>query len=279
MNFSMYAGFTAMMRREGIEKAAAYAAGLGFSSVEIFDNCMEDEERPFADIASAEKARKVLERHGLEVACYSAYVSAWQNEVSVQRAIEALEIVKALDCPYFHHTLLTWIPLPEDAPDFQQGLEASIQAAERIAVHAGRLGITCLYEDQGYYINGVKGFGRFFEEMQTRCKNVGVCADLGNILFVDERPEDFVRAYIRQIRHVHIKDYLRKESETSPGMYWIDAGGNRWLRDTMVGSGEVGVKACIKLLQENGYEGAYALEIGHPEPFAEGVRRAMELCN
>lgn len=279
MNFSMYAGFTDMVRREGIEKAAAYAAGLGFSSVEIFDNCMEEGERPFGDASTAEKAREILARYGLTVACYSAFVSAWQREDSVQRAIEALDIVKALECPYFHHTLLPWIPVPEYAPEFQQGIKAAVTAAERIAVHAGRFGITCLYEDQGHYINGVKGFGLFFEEMRRRCKNVGVCADLGNILFVGEKPEEFLKVYLPYVRHVHIKDYLRQESETSPGAWWITVGRNQWLCDTIVGNGVVDVVACIKLLRENGYEGAYALEIGHPEPFEEGVRRAMELCN
>lgn len=275
MNFSMYAGFSNMVKKEGIERAAEYAASLGFSSVEVFSNCMVEGDMVFPDVTSAEKAREILNRYGLTVSCLSAYVSAWQNEESVQRALKMVEIASALGSPYFHHTLLTWIPLPEDAPGFEEGISAAILVAERIANHAGKLGITCLYEDQGHYVNGVEGFGKFFHEMKKRCENVGVCGDFGNVLFENERTEGFLKAYANDIRHVHVKDYLHKEADASPGMYWIKAKGNNWLRETMVGHGTIDIKACMSILSEVGYKGAYALELGHPEPFEKGVEQAM----
>lgn len=276
MNFTMYAGFADKVKKEGIEKAAEYAAKLGFSSVEVFSNCMVEGDLAFLDVESAKKARDVLARYGLTVSCYSAYMSAWQNEESVQRAMKMVEIAGALGSPYFHHTLLTWLELPEEAPGFEEGISAALLVAERIANHAKKFGITCLYEDQGHYVNGVEGFGIFFHEMKKRCENVGVCGDFGNIMFENERPEDFLKAYAEDICHVHVKDYLRKEADETPGMYWIRAKGNNWLRETMVGHGTIDIGACMKVLREAGYKGAYALELGHPEPFEKGVVQAME---
>lgn len=43
----------------GIEKAAEYAAKLGFSSVEVFSNCMVEGDLAFLDVESAGKAREV----------------------------------------------------------------------------------------------------------------------------------------------------------------------------------------------------------------------------
>ena len=43
----------------------------------------------------------------------------------------------------------------------------------------------------------------------------------------------------------------------------------------MVGHGTIDIKACMSILSEVGYKGAYALELGHPEPFEKGVEQAM----
>lgn len=276
MNISMYAKFSNMVLQEGIEKAAEYASRLDFSSVELFADCTTSGKWPFSDAASAEEAKAVLEEYGLTVSCCSAYVNVWQNEIAVKRAIEMLEIVSALGCPYFHHTLLPWIHLGENAPSFEEGIEAAVNAAERIANYAKNLGVTCLYEDQGHYVNGVKGFGVFFNEIRRRCENVGVCGDFGNIMFENEKPEDFLKEYASYIYHVHVKDYMQKRSAESPGREWIQAKGENWLCETIVGTGDVNIKACMKVLEKAGYEGAYALEIGHPGSFEEGVKYAMK---
>ena len=99
---------------------------------------------------------------------------------------------------------------------------------------------------------------------------------MGNILYVNEMPEPFLKAFIEDICHVHVKDYLWKKGLVSPGMYWNRGKADSWLRETMVGSGVVDFEACMKILKEAGYEGAFALELNHPEPYEAGVQQAME---
>lgn len=166
--------------------------------------------------------------------------------------------------------------MSKKAEENEERIHSIVEAAGRIADFADQAGIICIYEDQGNYVNGVTGFGRFWEQMKQRSRNVGICGDLGNILFVNETPETFFRAYLKDICHVHVKDYLQKKAAVSPGSYWEKAHGGSWLRDTMVGSGIVDFETCLQLLKEGGYQGSYALELCHPEPFEEGVRQAME---
>lgn len=42
------------------------------------------------------------------------------------------------------------------------------------------------------------------------------------------------------------------------------------------GHGVIDVEACMKILKDAGYNGAFALEISHPEPYEKGVEQAME---
>lgn len=275
MEFTMYAGFAEMVGEKGIEETAKYVASMGFSSVEILADAVTGAPLTIPDVEAAKEARKVLEKYGLKVACYSVYANAC-IEKSLIEILGMVEIAAALGSPYFHHTLLPWINYSDDLPHFDEAIAAAVDAAQRIADHAKQFGITCLYEDQGYFVNGVKGFGKFFRELQSRCENVGVCGDVGNILFVNEKAEDFFAEFAKDIKHVHVKDYLWKEADQAPGVYWLRAAGKSWLRDTMIGDGVVNFEACMKILKEVGYNGPFSLETGHPEPYEVGVKQAME---
>ena len=187
-----------------------------------------------------------------------------------------VEVAAELGSPYFHHTLLPGDVRQGSPSSYKEGVRAAVEAAAQIADYAADFGIICIYEDQGQYVNGVEGFRGFWTEMKKRCKNVGICGDFGNILYVNETPEAFLEVYSRDICHVHVKDYLWKKGAISPGRYWCRGKGDSWLRDTMVGSGVIDFAACIKILNEAGYSGAFALELLHPEPYEAGVHQAME---
>ena len=273
MHFTMYARFNTMVNQQGLEAAADYAAKMGFSSVEFLESLTPT---AVPDTKAAAEAKKILSDRGLTAACYSVGINLWQSPEAEKALMRHAEIAAALGCPYLHHTLLTWLVKNPELPAFEPAVEYVTDAAARIARHAAPLGVTCIYEDQGLYANGVDGFGVFWKEIRNRCSNTGICGDIGNILFVDETPENFFAAYAGEIRHVHIKDYLRKSAPVSPGKYWMPTANGNWLRDTMVGSGVIDFASCMKILKDAGYSGAYALETEHPEPFEEGLIQAME---
>lgn len=283
MEYTMYNRFNAMLAEKGAEETAEYACRMGFSSVEVLESTAPGRPKEIPDRHAAAEVRRILEAHGLRAACYSVGTCIWQPQPGENPAEESLkkqaEIAAELGSPFLHHTLIPWLRLPENAPERLSATEQVTETAARIARYAAPLGVTCIYEDQGLYCNGVEGFGLFFREMKNRCSNVGVCGDVGNVLFVDEGPVPFFEAFARDIVHVHIKDYLRQTAPVAPGPEWLLTKGGSWLRDAMVGDGVIDFAGCVRILKEAGYDGALAMELSHPEPFDEGVRKGMEYLN
>lgn len=99
---------------------------------------------------------------------------------------------------------------------------------------------------------------------------------MGNIFFVNEKPEVFTAAFQTEICHVHVKDYIWKKSNVSPGEMWLPAKDNSWLCDTNVGTGIIDFKTCMSLLKNIGYSGAYSLENSEAEPYQENTKKTMD---
>lgn len=280
MEFTMFYGFNQRISAMGFEKAIIEVKELGFSSVELLGNTNPGTRDAVRDLLEAKYLRSLLKRYDIYEACYSVVADFWNNPNVEEGLKKHIEIAAELGSPYVHHTVLPGNYTPETGgPSHEDAIKRAVECSVRTADFAKDFGITCLYEDQGNYANGVKGFGDFYNEVKKSCSNVGVCADLGNILFVDEDPQPFIETYIQDVRHVHIKDYLRKYQKESPGERWAAGKNNSWMRDTVVGDGVIDVEACIKILKDAGYNGCFAFENGHKEPYLPGTQQAMYLLN
>ncbi len=275
MNFTIYPQFLPMLHKRGIRETAETVVDLGFSSVEILETTAPGHPNVIPDRATAKTVRETLAEYGLTVACYSVGTMLYNNPDAVDSLKYQAELAAELGCPFLHHTLVTWLKRPENAPTLDEVLEPVARAAAEVANSAAPLGVTCLYEDQGVYANGVDGFGKFYRAIKSLSSNVGVCGDMGNTLFADESSVPFFEAFADDIRHVHVKDYLVKTGGEHPGMYWHATDGGNFVRDTMIGHGNVDIASCMNILKKVGYTGAYAFELEHPEPFEAGVKQGM----
>lgn len=177
--FAMYEGFSERILENGVADTARYAKKMGFSAVEFLANMFSKENTPFHDMESAKEAGKVLESYHLPTACYSVYCDLWSDPKIESLMLKQVEIAAALKSPYFHHTLLPWLVLPENAPEYERAVAEVVERAGKIADYAKDFGITCIYEDQGLYVNGIDGFRLFWKQMKERSDNVGICGDLG----------------------------------------------------------------------------------------------------
>ena len=130
------------------------------------------------------------------------------------------------------------------------------------------------YTDQGFVVNGGERFEAFFTSVNR--PNLGVVADLGNILFVGETAESFVGRFAGQIRHVHVKDYLFKPGcAQDPGEGWYTTRAGDYLRGTIVGHGVVPFAQILRILRGAGYDGYYSAEFDGPEPPLFAVEAGM----
>lgn len=276
MNFTMYANFSRIFKEEGIARAIEVAKELNFSSVEFIEWVADDWESCIKDVESAREVKRELCQNGLSVACYSVAVTLWEEEMNPDTVTEAekalyryAEIAAAAGSPLLHHTLIM-TPVQENL-SFDEALRCIVPAAIRVAKYAYSLGVRCIYEPQGRYFNGIERFGALYRAIKAECPYVGVCGDAGNLLYVDESPVEFIRTYRNDILHVHIKDCAPVEMREDIPEWSISSGGVPYV-DCVVGTGCIDLEACLTLLKEVGYHGAFGFENGPVEEHADGVR-------
>lgn len=271
MTFTSYFGFMSDLSAHGAEAAAAHAAALGYSSVELLNSYTSPV--PLPRLHPAEGLRSSLEAQGLTVACYSLYAHmlAKDEEALYSEFAEHVAYAAALGTPYMHYTLHPG-PRTAESPSFDETLAAVLVRAATIADMARERGIICLFEPQGRYFNGVEGLGAFYRAIGARCPNVGICGDMGNSLFVDCEPAAVFRAFAPEIRHVHIKDY-RILPDAAEGA--SQSQGGRYLMDAVPGEGDIDLAAAFRVLREVSYNGAVAFEFASDD---EAVRRTMSYC-
>ena len=219
--------------------------------------------------------------HSKEVAipCFSmlAKLEGTNYKEEVERLKGFIDMAAAMGAGLFHHTLVP--SLQHNAaqmPLLKNILPQLISACEELCDYASRHNITCCYEDQGFVINGIRAYEEFYLSLGRA--NKGVVADLGNILFVSEKPQDFVGHFAPLVKHVHIKDYLVKPGSSQfPGKGWYLSANGDYLRGTIVGHGTVDFTQTVKILLRADYNGYYSFEFdGMEEP---GEALAYGLAN
>ena len=283
---SMYTGFYKNMKEFGIECAADLARRSGFESVEMLEI---REARLVPDEKSAMLVKNALDDRGLATSCYSFAVDIIPfdiqgnilggTEKAEKLTIDAAKIAKTLGTKFFHHTLVTNLrpDLHRLKPEYDRVLHTLISAAARIAEECNDMGLTVLYEPQGFYVNGSDNFGKFYFVMKRLGYDVGVCGDMANTLFVDEPPVEFYRNFVSEFRHVHLKDYALPGKMSDPQKKCLFSIGGNAYSETFPGEGTVDFNGCMNILKSAGYNGALSFEIsgfgGDPE---EENRRIIE---
>ena len=265
MKLSMYSYFSSMIRKQGIKAAVDFAVSRGFSSVELLELPSSKIPLNVPDIDTAKQLKAELDARGLCVSCYSVGLTVLDpvTGLPIPRKLEALdhiaEIASVLGSPYLHHTLILNVSpsLHRTYRSFESLLDALVEVSLPIAKKAESLGMTTLYEPQGFYVNGISQFGAFYERMKAAGARVGVCGDIGNSLFLDTDPTDFFKAFASEIRHVHLKDY-QKSPNAQPNE--VQSLGGTRLEQVLLGEGCVDFHTCLSLLQKIGYDGFFALE-------------------
>lgn len=258
--------------RNGYTQAEAmrFAKDAGFAGVEITN--MAELSTP--DVAKAEALGEMARTLGLEIVCMSMGIRLecenWPEQVEILKRY--INVTRALGAKMFHHTFVPTLGMqPDQMPTFSDVRERLVQAATDVQMYAARFGIDCVYEDQGFLVNGVHDYERLYESLSL--PNKGTVADLGNIYFYDEEPARFTAHFLRRVRHVHVKDYLRKNGGGQfPGRGWYLSKAGDFLRGTVIGHGTTDFVPIFRTLLRGGYDGWYSLEFdGLEDPFQAAI--------
>jgi len=261
MKIANYMPFVFDLMEHDIVYAAKRTAALGLDAVEFLDGfpgLMYKKILP--EYLNPKETAEILAEYNLTTACYSIGAQMLYEDPDKMDEIlhRHVEMAAALGSPYFHHTLVMGRPAGE--PTYEEILDTVVQRAGKIAGYCEKAGITCIYEPQGFYFNGVEGLGRFFERMQQRHPGVGICGDIGNSFCVDVDPTAVFARFAKDIRHVHLRDFLVQETPL-PDRQGYPTPGGKWLYDTEIGQGSVDYKTCMTHLKTAGFDGSFSLEI------------------
>lgn len=267
-------------------KLSIFSAPQSFTSYDqMIEFCVKNhmgglELFPMLELADGDPdvARRIAEKareNGLEITCFSAGVDlvAQDGVDRVAQLKRYADCAAAAGSPYLHHTLALSLTPTYGAVTFRQICQRATQQAREIFDYAAERGVQCLYEEQGLYCNGVARFGEFLGELD---RPAGMCLDLGNCLFVDEKPEDFLGIFLPLIRHVHLKDYLvRPASMPHPGEHAYASAAGNYLLELPLGYGSVNFETVFAALLRHGYDGWFSTEYcgpGDVEALELGIR-------
>lgn len=243
-------------RKMTFREAVDYAKMLGLDAIEPYPNG----ELTQPDTDAARRIADYAAEQGIGVCCFSMGADLVSGDVKaeIERLKRYADVAAALGSPYLHHTLYPQLNFGIGSIPFKQALSRAVAGVREVYDYAEQQGVKCLYEDQGFYFNGVERFDDFLGEVN---RDVGVVLDMGNILFVGEKPEAFAARFAPLIRHVHAKDYLSKDGALpSPGPGWYVTRGGGYLRGTVIGHGVVNFQRVFGILQSAGYDGYFSME-------------------
>ena len=213
------------------------------------------------DVEFAKKLKAYADSKGIKIVCVSVggELVGDDEENRVARMKGYADVAKILGSPYLHHTIVFnfWDP---DAilADKENLFARGIRCAREVFDYAKSLGIQAICEEQGYIFNGIRGYGRFLEQIE---RSYGTVADFGNIRQAEEHIEDFIAAYGPYIRHAHLKDVtITAKTERPIGQGEFLTKDKNSMASAVWGQGDVNMEDGILALQKAGYTGFFGIE-------------------
>ena len=235
-----------------------HAKVLGCQGIEYI-NQLELEE---PSVEYAHVLRENADKLELPSPCFSVYAEVMQDPAGeVARLKRYIDMAAVLGCTNFHHT---YGPILE-GQSRSDYLRTAVAVAKETSAYALERGISMLVEPQGATMNGVKMLSEFLGEMGD---DMWLILDTGNIFESDDTSMDLLKALPHKIRHVHIKDMIKRfRMPEFPDEGWRSCPHGGAARQTVVGQGIVDFTPILHRLREIGYDGWYALEYDAPEAF------------
>ncbi len=246
------------------------AAKFGVGGIELMNFC---EELKTPDVKIARAIGKYARERRLSLPCFSVGINAIADpRESTKNLLGYAEICSELEIPYLHHTIALdykcgRLSNSERERRFNTGMDIALCVADYCAT----LGVKTLIEPQGYVFNGIEWVDR---ALKLSGEKIGVVADIGNVLFADTDPVDFIRAMSDRICHAHIKDYAK----SGEGFEYVSEDGGRFY-DCEIGCGDIDISATLSAFREIGYQGMYSLEFADADGDDEVARVLSRLCD
>lgn len=279
MKFSVSTySFSRLMEKKEITQLGCIATAkeMGFDAIEFVDILPHDG----SDIPEyAAQLRDECQRVGLTISNYT-FAADFLNgsDGSLAREIarikEQIDIAEILGAKSVRHDA-TFGYKEKSWRGFDQALPILTEGCLAVTEYAKTKGIRTMVENHGFFSQSSDRVEKLVNAVAN--DNFGLLCDMGNFLCADESPIDAVSRVAPYTFYAHAKDFFVKSGmEPNPGSgYWQSRGGN-YLRPTIIGHGAVPVLQCLRILKNNGYDGAVAIEFEGIEDVLFAIKTGLE---
>ena len=242
---------------ESISKAKE----MGFEGFEVVDfnfktSCPEG--TSLEDYAKAIKAE--ADRVGIVITNYTVGADFQNRETAeeVERLKKEVDIAVILGASGMRHDVASW-DRAKKYESFYKALPRMAAGVRQVAEYAASKGVKTMSENHGMFAQDALRVEQLMVAVDH--PNYGWLVDMGNFTCADENPFISVGIAAPYAVYVHAKDFIVKPADgPNPGKFFFKSRGGAYLRGTIVGQGNVPVKACLAALKNNGYDGYVAIE-------------------
>ena len=214
----------------------------------------------FCNITSLEddpmEMRKAIEAAGLKVPCLSAHSNLLDTVYGVDYLKKAIRYAYILGAPIVNTSegpKPGWMSDEDAFRIMKYNLDALMRMCENY-------NITLTIEPHGVYTTNAEGLLRIMSLSDS--PYLAINFDTGNVEVAGNDAVDTLKAVVKYVRHVHVKDIVL--GQTGDHQTGVTAGGP-------IGQGDVDIKGCLDVLAEAGYDGCLSIECNGVEALRKSV--------
>jgi sugar phosphate isomerase/epimerase len=247
---------------------------MGFEGIEFVN--LDNWEMTNDCLKTAKELREYCAKIGLEIVSYTVGANLLCDDVKaeVARIKGCVDVAEALGAPVMRHDVV-WALRNEPLYTYRSAIKEIAPLINEITEYAKSKGIRTCTENHGFVFQSPERVEELI--LAVNNPNYGWLCDMGNFLCADADPIKAVSIAAPYAFHVHAKDFLIKSGTYPqvPGFGLVTSGGN-YLRGTVVGHGEVPVRACVNALKKAGYDGWLSLEFEGAEDCLYGIQTGLD---
>lgn len=258
-----------------LEDAIRHAKKTGFDGMEFLDGLSYknysalDAMRYYGDLAR---------ENGLKVYNVDSGINLLAEDFreQIQRGKDLIDRTEAIGAPCVRCDTLGGGFGTAANGGLRQAIKTIAEGIGEVADYAAEKGINLLVENHGIIMQD----SIVVEELINTVArpNYGALVDIGNFLCADENPVEAVGRMTRYVKHVHLKDFHVKSGNEVflARRGWFGSRGGNYLRGAILGHGNVPVYQCLRVLKNNGYNGAISLEFEGVEDCIYAIEASFE---
>lgn len=247
------------------------AKELGFDGIEFIESAFPDK-NPCVD--TAEKYKEYADKIGIEIANLTVPADVVYGEDICEKLCRWVDVAKALGVKTMRHDICGGIK-DRTYQGYGDIVPKAAKTIRKVTEYAKQNGIKTMTENHGFFSQDSDRVELLVNTVAN--DNFGLLLDMGNFLCADENPSTAFGRCAPYAFYVHAKDFIVKSgSDTNPGKSFFVTRGGNYLRGTVVGHGNVPVKACLLALKKVNYDGWISIEFEGLEDPCEAVSLGLE---